>query len=236
VAHVDASFCSNRYIAQLWIRPGLGRVNASSRILRAAFNAAASLGVRCTAPRRGRWEKLSAARRQSQRAETRSPASRTVVRERQAAIKPRRQATNSRRPMWIAMRPSLGVMIMQTERTISRFGALSVLATSRCESGPRLAKFAQACPESSHHNSAPTSRLTAVWEDRGMQLPDNASPGAGAGPLENLQTGATAVPRVAADDCPRRSLSQGLKRRQSCRQAAQPSLPPSCRDPKARQR
>ena len=86
------------------------------------------------------------------------------------------------------------------------------------------------------HNGAPTSRLTAVWEDRGMQLPDNASPGAGAGPLENLQTGATAVPRVADDDCPRRSLSQGLKRRQSCRQAAQPSLPPSCRDPKARQR
>jgi hypothetical protein len=29
--------------------------------LLAAFNAAASLGVRCTPPRRGRWEKLSAA-------------------------------------------------------------------------------------------------------------------------------------------------------------------------------
>ena len=26
MADVDASFCSNRYIAQLWIRPGLGRV------------------------------------------------------------------------------------------------------------------------------------------------------------------------------------------------------------------
>jgi hypothetical protein len=62
VAHVDASFCSNRYIAQLWIRPGFGRVSASSRIWRAAFNGAASLGVRCTAPRRGRWEKLLAAR------------------------------------------------------------------------------------------------------------------------------------------------------------------------------
>ena len=61
MAHVDASFCSNPYIAQLWIRPGLGRVSASSRILRAAFNAAASLGVCCTAPRRRRWEKLSAA-------------------------------------------------------------------------------------------------------------------------------------------------------------------------------
>jgi hypothetical protein len=60
VADVDASFCSSRYIAQLWIRPGLGRVSASSRILRAAVNAAASLGVRCTAPRRGRWENSAA--------------------------------------------------------------------------------------------------------------------------------------------------------------------------------